>query len=280
MLKKPDLEARHVHSLLAAAMAEPLLLESWRSRGSRGKKTAPAKMGLDIEKVWQFAGLVTKVRYNDVRLIVPLTFKLLDLAGVSIEVFATYARQADVLRKAGRKSASEKLLAFSNLLDEWLDHDNALHALIWDLMRHESALFSLQAVHASQTYRTPDTGPTPVSARSLPVPRGAVVHYEMSCNPVELVRRLRSEPGKIPEPARGNFFFAYCPGNDSEHMRVLELDAVGSVVLDLCDGNHTVSQLRTILQAAGIRLRTKDLCDAISKMAADGLLDVASDSGG
>src|SRR5438128_1106029 len=101
MLKKADGGARHVHSLLASAMVDPVLLERWRRNPSALNKMGIGSSALDISKVWRFSGLATKVRHNDVRLIAPLTFKLLDLAGVSIELFATYARQADALRKHG-----------------------------------------------------------------------------------------------------------------------------------------------------------------------------------
>lgn len=278
MLRKRSPEARQVHAVLAAAMADPELLENWRSSPSARKKIAAGAADLDMEKVWRFSGLVTKVRHNDVRLIAPFAFKLLDLAGISVEMFAAYARQAHALRKDGKKSPSEKLLSLSNFLDEWLDHDNSLHSLIWDLIRHESAVHKLQTEIAPGMEEASAPVALQASPELAPVPREFVVHYEMTCNPIELVRGLRAET-KIPLLFRGQYYFAYCLGNDTGRVKVLELDAIGSVILDLADGRRTIAKISNILRKAGIPLQIEDLYHAVSKLVAEGLLVAGSSSG-
>jgi hypothetical protein len=277
MLKKTAPAARRVHAMLAAAMANPELLEHWRSSSSARKKTGAA--ALDLEKLHQFSGLVTKVRHNDVRLIAPFTFKLLDVFGISVEVFAAYAIQAHSLRKVGANSPSEKLQSLSSFLEQWLDHGNRLHSLVWDLIRHESAIHTLQNAAASTMNQSVVPIAQQLSPRQTPAPRKFVLH-EMTCNPVELVRKLRSQNRKFQMPSREQHYFAYCSGGDTERIQVLELDAIGSLILDLADGSRSILQMRTILQKAGIGLSIQDLCAATAKLAAEGLLMAVGAPGG
>ncbi len=279
MHKNAGADARHVHSLLASAMVDPVLLERWRHNPCALKKMGTRAAALDINKLWRFSGLATKVRHNDVRLIAPLTFKLLDYAGVSIELFAAYARRADALRKDGKKSASEKLLSLSSFLSGWLDYSNPVHSLIWDLIRHESAILELQTGAASQPPVAGDSIFIEVSLRSTPIRRGTVIHHEMSCNPVELARKLRAGTNEIPLLPRGQYYFAYCQGSDSTRMKVLEIDAIGSVVIDLSDGHRTIGKMASLLHQAGIPLEAEDLSLAVRELVANGSLALGSSSG-
>jgi len=279
MRKNVSANARHVHSLLARALVDPVLLERWRHNPSALNKMGSLSRTLDINRVWRFSGLATKVRHNDVRIVAPLTFKLLDLAGISIELFATYASRADVLRKEGKKSASEKLSSVSCFLSDWLDRDNPVHCLIWDLIRHESAILELQTVAPSQPPNSDDPVFMEVSLQSMPTRGGTLIHHEMSCNPVELARRLRIAPNQIPSLQRGQYYFAYCQGSDSTRIKVLEIDALGSVVIDLCDGHRTIGKISRLMNQAGISLEGRDLSFAVKELVANGLLALGSRSG-
>jgi len=279
MPKKVGADARHMHSLLATAMVDPGLLERWRNNPRALRKMGLRATALDINRIWGFSGLATKFRHNDVRLIAPLTFKLLDQAGVSIELFATYARRADLLRKDGKKSAPEKLLSLSSFLEGWLDHSNPVHSLIWDLIRHESAILELQTGAGRQSPVADDSISIEVSVQSVPIRRGTVIHHEMSCNPVELARRLRAGTREIALLPRGHYYFAYCHGSDSTRMKIVEIDAIGSVVVDLSDGYRTIGEMASLLHQARIPMEAEDLCHAVRELGTNGLLAVGSSSG-
>jgi hypothetical protein len=226
-----------------------------------------------VEAIWRFSGLVTKVRHNDVRLIAPLTFKLFDLSGVSIDLFAAYAKRADALRKGGKKSAREKLLSLSDFLGTWLDHSNPAHSLMWDLIRHESAIMELQTSIASESVRRNCDLPD-VSLSSIPVQRLPVIHHEMSCNVIELARVVRAGTNKLPLLCREPHYFAYHHGRDGAQIDVVEVDAIGSVIVDLSDGHRTIGEIRSVLQRGGLLLQSEDLCHAVGQLITTGLLTV------
>ena len=73
------------HSVVAGALTDPELIRQWRT----GAVAAPR--GLDVETLWKFAGLATKVKHNVLRTDLPLVWQTLSVLGVDIELFAEYA---------------------------------------------------------------------------------------------------------------------------------------------------------------------------------------------
>jgi hypothetical protein len=104
MLKDSAPSARQVHAMLAAAVDDPIVLERLRRRARSRGDTA-----VDFERVRLFAGLAAKVRQNDIRLRLPLTFALLDRLKVSIEIFADYAKPAAGGRPATQQSPAGEI---------------------------------------------------------------------------------------------------------------------------------------------------------------------------
>src|SRR4051794_6599780 len=112
MPKSTETAARHVHASLAAAVAGPRLLKRLGRTGSTG----PA---FDLERIRLFAGLALKVRHNDIRLLLPLTFKLLDRLKISVPIFAAYGEQAAALRQTKRTTRSDRLEVMSGFVEGW-----------------------------------------------------------------------------------------------------------------------------------------------------------------
>ena len=141
MLRKNETAARHVHAVLAAAVDNPLLLERLRRQTANRRKDGAA--AFDLERIRLFAGLAVKVRQNDVRLSLPLTFKLLDKLKISVVLFAAYGKQAAALRQAKRKTLADKMELISRFMEDWLDAGDPQHALVRDILHHERALLAL-----------------------------------------------------------------------------------------------------------------------------------------
>ena len=91
MPNRTETAARHVHATLAAAVADPIVLEHLRRTDNVGS-------AFDLESIRLFAGLALKVRHNDIRLLLPLTFKLLDRLKISVPLFAAYGKTAAASR--------------------------------------------------------------------------------------------------------------------------------------------------------------------------------------
>ncbi|MGC2781287.1 MAG: hypothetical protein WA418_37185 [Bradyrhizobium sp.] len=265
-----DTSARRIHAVLAAAMADPALLERWRRRPAALNKAGIGAAAFELDKIWRFAGLVTKVRHNDLRISLPLTFKLLDLGHLSIEAFANYAKQAAALRRSGRKSKAERMQSLFEFLDGWLDRRNPAHAAVWDMIRHERALLELQADAPSA--QAEGANGRQVCAETIPVRGERVIRHEMSFNPVALVRMLRAGTYALATLPRGPFLVAYCRDQRASRIDILEIDEVTSVLLDLADGSRSIGEIAALLRGAGIPVEIDNLCGMVRELIAGGLI--------
>jgi hypothetical protein len=277
-----ETSARQVHTALAAAMADPELLDRWRH--DREAHTATGIDGADLEAVWRFAGLATKVRQGDVRISLPVTFRLLDWLGLSIDVFSEYAVHVSALRKAGKRSKAERVHALVDFLDGWLDRTQPAHARVWDMLRHECAIFDLQSGAASAAGRA---GPGDERVRDGPVCAKAVllhpllaVHHEMSCDPLELARLVCASRRDFAEPRETPMYFAYRWDSDGHQVRVLRLDDTTYALLTLVDGDRTVAELAGELRDLGVPVDIDELTDAFQSLVDAGLLALDANRSG
>src|SRR5215469_9830504 len=134
MTKQSRTSGRNVHAAIAAAMDNPDLLERWRKRAASARRIRSDKDTFDFDRMRLFAGLATKVRHGDVRLSLPLTFKLLDALEISIQFFADYAGTAAALRKAGTASTADKIASLCTFVDGWIDGTDSDQALVRDMI--------------------------------------------------------------------------------------------------------------------------------------------------
>jgi hypothetical protein len=271
MLNNGDRSARRVHALVAAALDDPTLLAQWR--GNRPAVRRDGAAALDLEGLRRFSGLATKVRQNDVRGNLPLTFELMDALKISIEVFASYAERSLALRAAGKKSKAEKILALSEFLDGWLDPGNPDHALVRDMFRHERTLFELSERGASAPAAPgPATGAGKLSVRSVPLRCESVTNHEMSCNPRELGRVIRSRKCDLASVARRQLFYVYRWDGRNDCISVAEIDGLGFVLVDLADGTHSLADMAAVLRRSGVALKAEDLRGTVQDMIHIGIL--------
>lgn len=261
--------ARQVHSVLAAGMADPELLENWCSDPSTAATISAHAAEIDFEQVRRFSGLVTKVRYSDLRSNLPTTFRLLDRAGLSIEVFASYSSRAAALRKQGLNSKSDKLAALLEFLDEWLVLEEPVHALVWDVVRHEAAIFQIQRNAAGER---PRAVLAEVTRHSTPARSADAELHRMTCNPVKAVRMVRAHAtlGSIP---RKSAAYAYCAAPGEGQIRIIEIDELSAFLMEVADGTRTVAELAATLREGGVDLALSDLISAIRELAKAGLLE-------
>ena len=131
--------ARQVHAVLAAGVDDPALLAGWEQDPERLR--AHGIETIDLDAIRKFAGLTAKVRHNLLRDDLPLTFRLLNVAGLEIEVFAAYA----AVRRKFAATTAERIRDLVAFLDGWVDRERREHVLLWDLIRHEAAIGAVRA---------------------------------------------------------------------------------------------------------------------------------------
>src|SRR5262249_41294423 len=110
--------ARRVHAVIAAGVQNPALIDAWRRDPSLLRELGLDPAEVDLDGLWKFAGLALKVRHNGIREDLPLTFRLLHVAELAVEAFASYAAE----RGEGRLGDTEgRARDFVDFLEGWLD---------------------------------------------------------------------------------------------------------------------------------------------------------------
>jgi len=257
--------ASQVHAIIAAGLENPALLARWRREPDLLRKCGVDPNSVDLDALWKFAGLSVKVRHNGLRGDLPSTFRLLNIAGLEIEVFASYATfQSGHGRKyaATAEGRSEDLLLF---LEQWLDFERHEQALLWDVIRHELTLARLRkscpSVAASTVSDAPGQRPR---AKSIPRVCGEIVLHEMRSDPRVVERLLQRKRPNLKEVSRGTFHFGYW--RTAAELFILQLDELGFLLLSMIDGKRSVADIGSLIYG-GRKVRA-ELVNALSELEA------------
>jgi hypothetical protein len=227
------MRARALQAVLAAAIQNPHWLARWQQTPEPLERLGVDPGSLDLTSLVKFAGLTVKVRHNGLRTLIPVTFRLLSMAGLEIELFSAYALFRATLGAAYANSSEERLADLIAYLPQWVDPRRVEHTLLWDLVRHEAALARLQRSNAAQP-----AAPT----RKLRA-QGQIVLAEMSSDPREVAAELRQSVPSLDRIAIAPHLWCYWRRDECTDILVLELDEFGYAALSRADGTRTPAQL-------------------------------------
>src|SRR5262249_25986218 len=224
---------------------------------------------IDLEALWKFAGLTTKVRHNGLRADIPLTFRLLNIAGLEIEVFGAYASFHAV--ESFGPTVQQRIDDLLLFLEEWLDFDKHEHAILWDLIRHEVALARLRPLEiiTDSLNDVCSTAQSRPHDSSVPRVRGEVILYEMRSDPRVVETLLRQKNPRLERVPSGAFYFCYWR-HDAKDVYILELDALSFYLLSAIDGKRTAAELSCLL--GGTRKLAKGFVNSLAELAATGII--------
>jgi hypothetical protein len=271
------MKAGRVHAVIAAALENPQLLTLWQREPNLLTDCGVDPDQCDLNAIWKFAGLTAKVRHNGLRADLPLTFRLLNVAGLEIEVFASYASfRTSVGGRYGDTSESrtQDLLTF---LEQWLDFGRLEHALLWDMIRHEVALARLSRLAtpvpesaSSESASSESPGPRIPVAASSPRICGDIILYEMRSDPRSVGEALQEKSPRLGEARLGTFLFCYWRKSAATEINILQLDQLGFYLLSIADGTRTLADLSALI--GGSRRPAKGMLNAVNELAAVGIL--------
>lgn len=234
------------HALTAAAVANPALIAQWRAEPALLRAYGVEPGTVDLDALWRFAALTIKLRHKALRDQLPATFRMIDLAGLDVDLFAAYAseRAARGLPFATTiEGRADDLMSF---LASWLDRSDSVHALLWDVIRHERALARLgrsaPAVGSSPNLPSPlhITRPPP-TASAVPRVLGEIVRHEMTSDPREITSALSARIPELAAIPRTPGFLCYWRAEGSPQVAILRLDELGYYALGLVDGVRTAA---------------------------------------
>lgn len=256
-----------VHSVVAAALADPTRLRGWAQDPTALDRLGIDPATIDIEALARFAGLGEKVRHNLTRAMLPMTFRLLTQLGLDIDLFGAYAVSA---RNPGRGTPPlARVDALAGFVDDWAGTDTD-RTLVRDICRHESALATLRATEPTADPAQPAEAAEPPEPDGGPgfVPRGRLLVRDLTSDPRQLVLVLREQRPRLDTVNRGSWTFVY-QREPAGGLRVVQVDAaVGDLLTVLGDGSSVAAL------AGRLRTRPDDaaLLDALAQLAEVGLL--------
>jgi hypothetical protein len=249
------MSSRYVRDVLAAGVDNPGLIARWRQEPQLLRRFGVDPSLVDLDAVWKFAGLTVKVRHNALRDELPMTFRLMAVARLEIDLFAAYASDCAARGARFASSTEGRALDLVAFLSGWLDRDHAAHALLWDMIRHERALGKLSrsapAVGSSPNLWRAASPPVAPSSSTVPRVRGELVLHEMVSDPRAVARALDEGEHALAAVPRTPGYVGYWRTEGRPEITILQLDELGFHTLALVDGVRTIGALHRGLGGVG-----------------------------
>jgi hypothetical protein len=268
-----SVSARQIQAVIAAGLADPKMLYSWIKNPELLRPCGINPSDLDLEALWRFSGLTTKVRHNDLRRYLPMTFALLSNTGLEFEIFADYAIPAAEMRAVGKNTISDKLQALFEFIQGWLDLRIHNHALLWHILQHEITITQIRnvvkqgAILVNQRCENYE-----FEINDTPIILGMLRLLELSFDPRSISNTLRRKPSELsalqPNPLR----IGYWREGDSPQISLLDLDEYTFHILRLIDGSHSIRDIAQALAGQDNPLAEETILGLMRQLADIGLL--------
>src|SRR3954471_7193895 len=129
--------------MTAAAVGNPALIERWRAEPALLRAYGVEPGTVDLDALWKFAALTIKMQHKALREQLPATFRMIGLAGLEVALFAAFASERAERGVRFATTTEARAADLMSFLGGWLDRSDPIHALVWDVIRHERALARL-----------------------------------------------------------------------------------------------------------------------------------------
>ena len=271
------MNARNVHAVIAAGVHHPTLLSKWQMDSALLRSKGIAPETIDLPALRKFAGLTLKVRHNGLRPDLPLTFRLMGLAELGIEVFSEYATHSDATGHRYGKTSAERTRDLIAFLEDWLDLKQRNHSLLWDMIRHEEALAQIRRSTnevLSAAADNPQSAQSPLRASTVPRICGQVILHRMQCDPKEVKSALFKRPVRLDLIPEESHFYCYWRRGDADEVHILDLDEFGFYSLQFIDGATSVAELSR--RMGGDKRPSQVFKAGLRQLARIGILDLYS----
>jgi hypothetical protein len=234
----PGPTASLAHSLVAAGLADPGRLHRWRTEPALLERYGVHASDVDLEALADFAGLAEKIRHNQCRDDLPLTFRLLRLSGLEIDLFRHYAPRSIERRREGLTSVVHRIDGLASFVEGWAPEDDSLRCLVRDVLRHEHALAVLRAT-VVEAVASDNLSPGP---HRPPMHNGRILVGRLTCDPAQVAAVLRARDPDLGEIERAPHTFVYQRASNGR-LRILEVDqGIGNLLLAV-DGRTSVARI-------------------------------------
>jgi len=267
------MNARNVQAVIAAGVHHPVLLSKWQADSTLLRHKGIDPETIDLSALRKFAGLSVKVRHNGLRLDLPLTFRLMTLAELGIEVFSAYATDCDAKGHHYAKTSAERTCDLMSFLEKWLDLKQKNHSLLWDMIRHEEALARLTRSTEIAPVLVDNSDDRQPVLRSASVPRvqGRVILHRMQCDPAVVKSALFQRPPRLDLIPEETHYYCYWRKGEDD-IQILDVDEFGYYALQLIDGLTSIAELNR--RMGGGSRPTQAFKAALQQLAAIGIIGI------
>lgn len=233
-----------VHAVMAAGVDQPQLLERWMTDAAQLRALGVEPEGFDLSALAKFAGLGVKVRHNPLRPMFPLSFRLMSVAAIEIDMFSAYALHRSREGRGFAADMAQRACDLVAFVGEWHDPAQRAHLLLWDAMRYELAVAQLRAPQ-SETIATPN-----IRSPRAPCIRGEIALHDLQSDPRVLADVLHVSTPRledVPLQPQTFCFWRASEGSGSDDdtgdTAVIAIDALGQHLLSRIDGKRSAAAL-------------------------------------
>jgi hypothetical protein len=227
------------HSVLAAALVDADRLAAWRADPGRLEEYGIEPSTMDLDGLADFAGLAERVRHNQCRRALQLTFRLLWVANLEVAFFRDYTPVSLQRRRAGLNTTADRIAGLAEFMAEWAEGDPT-RGLVRETLDHEHIVARLR--HAEVPVPPPGAGASRPDEPAVPLPNGRLVVRTSSCNPRQVAEVLKASEPDLGLIERGSWTLIYRRGFDGS-LTVSEVDRGLGALVSVVAGDADVAAL-------------------------------------
>jgi len=227
------------HSVLAAALVDADRLAAWRADPGRLGEYGIEPSTMDLDGLADFAGLAERVRHNQCRRDLQLTFRLLWLAKLEVALFRDYTPVSLRRRQAGLNTTMDRIAGLAEFMAEWAEGDPT-RGLVRETLDHEHNVARLR--QAGVPVPPPGAGASRPDEPAVPLPNGRLVVRTSSCNPRQVAEVLKANKPDLGLIERGSWTLIYRRGFDGS-LTVSEVDRGLGALVSVVAGDADVAAL-------------------------------------
>jgi hypothetical protein len=281
-----DMNAATINSILARCIVDTAFLDLLASDPSGAlngyaldPQTYSDFLKLDIDRLRNFAGLVTKVQNNGLWEHFLHTRTLLNYYQIDLEVFTAY-RATHLWNRQAQLSRNEQIEQFLSFLREYIEAEYSKYPALREILTHEQLTWEIRVSFDAGKRLQSFTRKIDVASLKydqfmnlVPIISGTLRVQEFTYDPFEVIVNLTQgnfDPRRCSAEPR---WFGYWADNSTEQLRIMELDSPIAMFLKEVDGRRSIRRLlRRAIKGARADLRPSEFRPSLEKAFDEGLL--------
>jgi hypothetical protein len=240
---------------------------------------------LDINRLRDFAGLVTKVQNNGLWEHFPHTRTLLNFYRIDLEVFTAY-RETHLQNRQAQLSRNQQIERFLSFFGEYIKAEYSNYPALLEVLAHEQLTWEIR-ISFSTSKRLPSITHKIVSPTIkydqlmslVPFIPSLLRVKEFNYNPLEVISNLTQgnfDPQRLSAEPK---WLGYWADHLTKQLRILDLDPSIALLLEQVNGRRSIRTLiRRVIKGAHTGLRPSEFRPFLEAAFSEELLTAVPDN--